>query len=341
MNSGWWAVGGGQRKNRQRQLPGESLTRQLTLPVLVLTALCFAADSVPVRERTIERLGVTVRARIEPTVVPITDLVTLSVSVEGAAPLIVEPVKFGDLPGWRIRSTGDPRTEPLPEARERREQVFRLVPDRPGELTLSLPVVRARPGGRESWVELGLEPLSIRVTTALPRVDLDEARIVTGPEAAPPAPPSRVGLWLAAFAAAAGTLVVFWRWRIHRAGGVQPEPSLTEWLGSEIARLATIDPVAPSAADSLGDVVRGYLARRYQVVAAGRTTGELVALLPVDVAAEWEALLERCDLAKFARAGFTAAEWEKALNRLRESLSTLPAGEPPSSADTTRAGQIT
>jgi hypothetical protein len=307
----------------------------------LLSTLCLAADSVPVRERTVERLGVTARARIEPAVVPITDLVTLTLSVEGAAPLIVEPVKFGDLPGWRVRSTAESRIVPVPEARERWEQVFRLVPDRPGELTLSLPVIRARSGGRESTVELGLEPLSVRVTTTLPRVDLDEARDVTGPEAAPPAPPSRVGLWLAATGIVAGALVVVWRWRVHRAGSARPEPSLTEWLGSQVARLATIDATAPAAADSLGDVVRGYLARRYQVVATGRTTGELVASLPVDVAAEWGALLERCDLAKFARAGFTAAEWEKALNRLRESLSTLPAGEPPPSADTTRAGQIT
>lgn len=333
--------------NRQRQLPGKALTRQLALPVRprllmawsLLSTLCLAADSVPVRERAVERLGVTARVRAEPAVVPITDLVTLTLSVEGAAPLMVEPLKLGDLPGWRVRSTGDPKTEPVPEARDRWEQVFRLVPDRPGELNLSLPVIRARPGGRESTVELGFEPLSVRVTTSLPRVDLDEARDVTGPEAAPPAP-SRVGTWFPAIVAAAGALFVWWRWRVRRGGGARPEPTLAEWLGAELGRLATIDATAPSAADALGDVVRGYLARRYQVVAPGRTTGELVALLSADAAAEWAALLERCDLAKFARAGFTPAEWEKALNRLRDALSTLPAGEPPPSADATRVGQI-
>jgi hypothetical protein len=293
-----------------------------------------------VRERTVERLGVTARVRIEPAVVPITDLVTFTLSVEGATPLIVEPVKFGDLPGWRIRSAEDPRTVPVPGVRERWEQAFRLVPDRPGELNLPLPIIRARPGGRESTVELTFEPLGVRVTTALPRVDLDEARDVTGPEAAPPAPPSTVGLWLAIVGIPTGALLVWWRWRTHRGRGGRAEPTIGEWLGVELGRLATIEPNAAWAADALGEVVRGYLGRRYRVVATGRTTGELVALLPADAAADWGELLARCDLAKFARAGFTPAEWEKALNRLREVLSTLPAGEPPPSADATRDGQI-
>jgi hypothetical protein len=77
------------------------------------------------------------------------------------------------------------------------------------------------------------------------------------------------------------------------------------------------------------------------VVATGRTTGELVALLPADVAAEWRESLERCDLAKFARAGFTPAEWDKALDRLKEARATLPTGKRPPSADTTAVGQIT
>jgi len=306
----------------------------------LLPAVCLAADSAPAGERSVERLGVSARARVEPSVVPITGVVTLLVSVEGAAPLTVEPLKLGDLPGWRIRSAGEPTTTPLAAGRERREQVFRLVPDRAGELALPLPVLRVRPGGRESAVELTFEPLAVRVTTSLPRVDLDEARDVTGPEAAPPAPASRLGLWLTGVGVVASALL--WsRWRSRRGRDGRPEPTLAEWLDSELARLGAVDAAAPSAADSLGDVIRGYLARRYRVVATGRTTGELLSLLPSQAAAEWREVLERCDLAKFARAGFTPAEWDKAIAGLRDARTTLPAGEPPPSADTTAVGQIT
>jgi hypothetical protein len=306
----------------------------------LLPGVCLAADPVPARERTVERLGVTARARVAPAVVPITGHVTLTLSAEGAAPLTVEPAKLGELPGWRVRSAGDPTTTSPAGGRERWEQVFRLVPDRPGELALPLPVIRVRPGGRESTVELSFEPLGVRVTTSLPRVDIDDAREVTGPEPVPPAPPSTVALWLTAVGVVTGALLLWWRWRIRRGRTARPEPLLAEWLGAELARLNSIDAAAPSAAESLGDVVREFLARRYGVVAIGRTTGELVALLPAEAAAQWGDLLERCDLAKFARARFTTAEWHKALARLRESLSTLPSGEPPSSADTTGVGQI-
>jgi hypothetical protein len=179
------------------------------------------------------------------------------------------------------------------------------------------------------------------VTTSLPRVDLDEARDVTGPEPAPPAPPSTVGLWLAAIGIVTMAILVWWRWRIRVGRAARPEPSLAEWLDAQLVRLAAIDAAAPSAADALGDVVRAFVARRYQVVVTGRTTAELIALLPAEAVAEWGELLERCDLAKFARAGFTPAEWDKALGRLREARSTLPPGEPPPSADATAVGQIT
>jgi len=335
-------TGAGLTKNRERQLPGATHTRQLTLAVLFLFAVCcFASDAVPMRERFAERLGVSARARVEPSVVPITGVVTLLFSVEGAAPLTVEPLKLGDLPGWRIRSAGEPTTTPLSAGRERRDQVFRLVPDRAGELALPLPAIRVRPGGRESWVELAFEPLGVRVTTSLPRVDLDEAREVTGPEAAPPAPPARLGVWLTGVGVVAGALLLWSRWRTRRRRDRRPEPTLAAWLDGELARLGPVDAAAPSAADSLGDVIRGYLARRYRVVATGRTTGELVSLLPAEAAADWRDVLERCDLAKFARAGFTPAEWDKALVRLRDARATLPAGEPPPSADTTAVGQIT
>src|SRR5205085_2595679 len=131
----------------------------------------------------------------------------------------------------------------------------------------------------------------------------------TGPEPAPPEPPSTVGVWLTALGTVACALVAVWRWRVRRRRAGAPEPAPAGWLAAELGWLAALDPAAPAAADALGGAARGYLARRYGVAAVGRTTGELVALLPAEAPAAWRDVLERCDLAKFARAGFTPAEW--------------------------------
>jgi len=324
MNSGQQAAGSGQRANRQRKPPGEPPARRPTLPVrpclvaacCLLPALLLAADPAAL-ERSAERVGVVGRVRVEPAVVPLTGAVTVSVRVEGAAPLAVEPVRFPDAPGWQVKPAGDAVTAPLADGRQRWEQAFRAVPDRPGELALPLPAVRARAGGRDSAVELTFEAVTVGVTTRLPRAELDDARDVTGPEPPPPAPPSTAAAWLAALGTAAGALVAVWRWRVRRGRAVGPEPAPAEWLAGQLTRLATLDPGSHAAADALGATARGYVARRYQVAADGRTTAELLTLLPADAPATWRDLLERCDLAKFARAGFTPAEWDKALDQLR------------------------
>jgi hypothetical protein len=259
--------------------------------------------------------------------------VTLSVRVEADGPLAVESYRPGDPTGWRVRSAGEPTTAPLAGGRQRWEQSYRLVPDRPGELPLPLPPVRARAAGRESVVELAFEPLAVRVTTELPRADLDEARGVTGPEPVPPGPPSFLASWLAAALGGVAVLGGALWWRARRRHAPPPEPAAADWLAAELKRLEALDPAAADAADALSDTARGYLARRYRVGADGRTTAELVALLPPEAAGPWRALLERCDLAKFARAGFTAQEWAGALASLRISerdaptSSSLPSGE--------------
>src|SRR5947209_2173965 len=161
MSSGQQAAGSGQ------QAGSTGIRCALPAACWLLPALGLAAEPSVARERTVERLGVTARVRVEPGVVPIRGVVTLTFSVEGVAAFAVV---------WR-----------------------------------------------------------------------------------------RLRLW--------------WRWRMHRGRDARQGRMLAEWLSVQLVRLSGIDAAAPSAAESMGAVVRGYLARRYCVVVTGRTTGELVALL--------------------------------------------------------------
>ncbi len=304
------------------------------MTALLLCCLLAADPAPPALERPVERAGVVGRVRIEPAVVPLTDDIRLTLTVEAAAPLAVEPPSFARLPGWRLRRVAEPEVTSLPDGRQRWQQAVRLTPDRPGELPLPVPPVTVRPGGRETPVELTWEPIVVRVTTRLTRVDLDEARGVTGPEPAPPRPPSSLGAWLAAVGTVLGlvvTVAVAWR-RRHRPQPV-PEPPPDVWANTELDRLAALDPADPAAADALADLLRGFLARRYQFPATGKTTAELLALLhgvdlPPEQYATWRTLLERCDLARFARLAYAADEWPAALQSVRELVAaSLPVGE--------------
>ena len=316
----------------------------------VLLGWLLAADPAPAdaARHMFERAGVVCTETAAPAEVALSGTVRLTLTVESAAPLAVEPVTFADPPGWRVRGTDAPVICDPPGGRQRWQQSFRLAPDRPGELPLPPPAVRVRPGGRETPVAIEWKPLAVRVVTTLPRADLDEARGVTGPEPAPEPPRSSVAEWVTAAGVVLGlaviVLVVWRRW--HRPQPV-PEPPPEVWARAELDRLAGRDPADPAAADALADLLRGFLARRYQLAATGKTTAELLALLrqvplPPEAVAAWQALLGRCDLARFARLGFAAGEWADALGRVRKLVAeSVPVGEPAGAAQAGTVGENT
>jgi hypothetical protein len=297
-------------------------------------------------QKTIKRADIVGTVTVAPAPVALIGEVRLTLTIEGEAPLTVEPVTLPTLPGWRVRGREEPTVDEPAGGRQRWQQSFRLTPDRPGELPLPPPVVRVRAGGRETPVDIAWEPLAVPVTTSLPRVDLDEARGVTGPELIPPPPPSAVRNWL--IAAAVGVclgvlLLLAWR-RLHRPQPV-PEPPPAEWAFAALTRLDGRDPTDPAAADELADLLRGFLTRRYLPAAAGKTTAELLALLrqsPLapEAVAGWRALLERCDLARFAQLGFAPDEWSTALVQVRELVtSSVPVSESAEAAQEVATGE--
>jgi hypothetical protein len=98
-----------------------------------------------------------------------------------------------------------------------------------------------------------------------------------------------------------------------------------------LAELDRIDGLGlPEAGDVeryhtlLSDVVRGYLERRYRLPASRQTTPEFLkavaaaGLLTPARQAVLGGFLERCDLAKFARAGYSADECRAAAAMARE-----------------------
>jgi hypothetical protein len=182
---------------------------------------------------------------------------------------------------------------------------------RPGPAPL--PDVRLRfREGNEAWQEV--EWLDI----------FRQPRDVAGPDL-PPASSSVVWMWAAGLgAAAAGVLLVgvLRRRRPEPAAPIAPD---TRAL-AELERLesTTLPPVTPPEVfhTHLSEVVRRYLAERFGLKALEQTTPEfLTAARQVPQLGEREPILrefcERCDLAKFARAGLSAEECRRSAGLAR------------------------
>jgi hypothetical protein len=314
--------------------------------MMVLYCLLLSAtgpeSSIPAMEFT--RAGIACSELVEPPVVPLIGEVRLTLTAAGAAPLAVDPIKFADPPGWHVRATDPATISDQPGGKQQWRASFRLTPDKPGDLPLLPPTIRVRAGGRETPVQIDWLPLMVHVTTTLSRVDLDEAHGVTGPE---PAPPAATPFWMdeRSWAAAMAVIAVFtavWVGLSLRPPPT-PEPLPKEWAAAELDRLAGLDPTAPASADALADLLRDFLEREHHIPAAGKTTAELLDLFrswPGQLALNWGPLLEGCDLARFANAGFSVEEWASAIEQARRvTAATLPIGEAAAPAATGSTGE--
>jgi hypothetical protein len=157
--------------------------------------------------------------------------------------------------------------------------------------------------------------------------DLGKLRDITGVEQVPeppPEPPWPVWLWLVPAWLLAGGLPV-WLWRRRRREA--PPPPADQWALAEIKRIEGLRLSGNGDVERyhtlLSDVVRRYLELRFQLPASQQTTPEFLQATAASglLAPEQQALLggflERCDLAKFARAGFSADECRQAAETAR------------------------
>src|SRR5262249_6675334 len=100
------------------------------------------------------------------------------------------------------------------------------------------------------------------------------------------------------------------------------------WAMQELDRLQALAPSDPAQVEHyhtlLSDVVRRYLERRFGIHASEQTSAEFLAALaesgqlPEAQHVDLRAFIERCDLAKYARADYSAEECRTAVQLARE-----------------------
>lgn len=155
--------------------------------------------------------------------------------------------------------------------------------------------------------------------------ELKELRDIAGMEPAPPAGPG-LGWLLAGIAATVVASLLLgllcWRFR-HQRRHRAPAPLVPEqWASHELEAIEALGLPAAGQVERyhllLSDVVRRYLELRFGLQAPERTTPEFLgflrhsSLLPPEQQERLRQLLECCDLAKFARARFSAEECQAA-----------------------------
>ena len=153
--------------------------------------------------------------------------------------------------------------------------------------------------------------------------DLGDLRDITGIEDFPSTPPEPLWPWILA---AAGILALAAAWLLWKLRGRRRQPSPEppeEWARKELDRIEALNlPMAGEVErfhTLIADVVRQYLERRYGVEAPRQTTREFlqnIQLLPnltPDVQDMLKLFLEKCDVAKFARASLTAEDCRQTL----------------------------
>jgi hypothetical protein len=206
---------------------------------------------------------------------------------------------------------GDPKRTPLSDARERWEIAIRLDPAKEGELELHPAALDYQEAGEDKHV--GWEPIKVRVTTTVAGTDVTkEQRDITSIEELPARTSWLAYLpWLGLAVAAAGLVAGAWGLRRNLTGKVRPLTA-QEWAAREIDRLEALDLPAIGELDryhtELGDIVRAYLEKRFQLPASHQTTAEFLETMKKSPhlsdgqRQQLRDFLERCDMAKFARA---------------------------------------
>jgi len=248
--------------------------------------------------------GIRANAEADKKTVTLSDSVRITLTIEGPAPLRVEPPKqllSADAhAAWRIRSEGSAVLTPLPEGREQWRQVYRLDPYIPGELLVTFAPFTVN----DQLV--GGPALAVNVTKTVAEADPNAARPVTPPEDVPPPiiPPTQplVLPWIAAAVGLMCVLVVLAaRLRSRRAKPIPPG----EWALTELTKLEASGASNAETVERIAEIVRALVERRFAIPATKLTTAELLAAAaqqgwPVEQADPLRGMLDECDRAKFA-----------------------------------------
>lgn len=263
---------------------------------------------------------ISARSRSEPATITLSRFVTVTLTLDAPAPLRVEPSEAQLAPesakGWRIRPLGPATVETVGE-REVWTRRYRLDPfDVPlnAETQVAFAPVKVN-GQSRTW-----PPVRVTVGTVWKKpgdvkpgdVKPEDAHPVTGIEELPPratADPADVG-WVILAGAGVVFVAVLVLGVVRRKLAKPPLPP-REWALAELAAAGTL--AGRPLADRVADVLRIYVEAQHRLAAPRLTTTELVAEAgaadwPAERVGELQAILERCDRAKFAGAEPDAAE---------------------------------
>lgn len=288
----------------------------------------------------------------------------LTLTVEGVAPLSFHPneedvvreqVKTLNAAGpWFLcEADGKPARQALPNGRERWQLAIRLDPLMPkdGKLTLRPAALDYAEGGTATRHRVEWQPVVVQVTTTVASTDLrKELRDVTPPEELPVAPSwMRFLPWIGLGLAGLGLVAGGWSLR-HRFRRPPPPLTPSSWAERELLRIEDLKLPQSGEVDRfhtlLCNVIRSYLEQRFQLPASHQTTAEFLETMrrssqlstaQRDLLREF---LERCDMAKFARAAPSQEECQKvgdmARSFVRETAPAAVSASPPAAVPNSR-----
>jgi uncharacterized protein DUF4381 len=274
--------------------------------LILLTAFAAAPPGAVLPEQTRGDLTARLAVHVEGAgSKPGAEVVGLRLTVTGGPLLEVEPPRLEDpLNAWQAERNEWCR---LDGRRLTWTIAIRLRQVKPGPATLPDVKVRFRDGPGAAWQEA--EWVDV----------LKTMRDGPPPEFVPPSP--LIPAWLPWLVGAiAAPLLVAAGWLVSRR---RPRPRKPlppgQWALQELGRLDASRPSDPAAFHTaLSDVVRRYLAERFDLPATRQTTAEFLETVRQSgrLSAEHQELLRdflaRCDLAKFAPVGASAEECREA-----------------------------
>jgi hypothetical protein len=238
----------------------------------------------------------------------LSDSLQVAISVTGPADLEIKPpAALTTSQAWKVPSRPvEPGIRP-PGWR----QAFVVYPLAPGQQVLQIEPFQYREKGGV-WSTATWPPIPAKVSTQITEADVKDLRDITDIEKLPPVPSLwDWAPWVLAGLAATALLVAGVR-RLRQRHRSVPALSPAQWARRELDRIQALDLPAAGEFERfhtlISNVVRRYLENRFELPARRQTTPEFLqameksSLLPPEQQSVLRGFLERCDLAKFARA---------------------------------------
>lgn len=318
---------------------------RIILPALFACIPAMASAQVSVEET---RLEVAAKATIDKQQVALSGVLSLTLQVEGPAPLEVQPPPLlltpASLQLWKVQIVDSPTLTDLGMGRRRWQQDYRIHPYVPGKTVgMSLAPLKVRFGQAQEVSITWTNSLTVEVTKSVEQADPSLLHSITGVEEPPPnIDEGRGRRWTFMAIVLASTVimilvVVLLIWRT--AATAPPVMFDAPWAIRELEKLMPSSTYDSRSFNQMADILRRYLQNRLSIPVARFSTPELAASMngldsmSPETKRECRSILERCDVAKFASSGRDdsddLSEWIARARQLITQIETCPQAEVP------------